>query len=322
MMRKALYVLLLFLVVLAVLIGRSYHRDMVAARARVSSGSKVVSTPCGAIEYADRGAGPVVFAIHGAGGGFDQSLELAGDFLSPGWRVVAPSRFGYLHTPVPADASPAAQANAHACLLDALGLQKVIVVGGSMGAPSAMQLCLRHPDRCSALVLLFPIAYAPRPEGEPVAQPSGAAQFLMKAALKSDFIFWAASKVARNGMIRAILATPPEDFYHAGPEEQERVLRILDHVSPISGREKGLMNDAGFAMSPPRYDLEHITVPTLVISAEDDLFATYKGGRYTAEHIPGAHFVGYPTGGHLLVGHKTEVRRELDTFLHLISPAI
>jgi hypothetical protein len=62
------------------------------------------------------------------------------------------------------------------------------------------------------------------------------------------------------------------------PDEQERVLRILEHVAPISAREKGLMNDVAFAMSPPRYDLEHITVPTLVMSAEDDLFGTYQGG--------------------------------------------
>ena len=34
----------------------------------------------------------------------------------------APSRFGYLRTPLPSDASPAAQADAHSCLLDALGL--------------------------------------------------------------------------------------------------------------------------------------------------------------------------------------------------------
>jgi hypothetical protein len=39
--------------------------------------------------------------------------------------------------------------------------------------------------------------------------------------------------------------------------------------------------------------LEKIAIPTLVISAEDDLFGTFKGGRCTAEHIPGTHFVCY-----------------------------
>jgi len=139
MVRRALLVLVVLAVVLAMPVWVRYHRDIRAARARVASGSKVVSTPCGLVEYADVGTGPAILAIHGAGGGFDQSLDLAKAFLQPGYRVIAPSRFGYLRTPLPADASPMAQADAHACLLDALQVQKVVVLGGSMGAPSAMQ---------------------------------------------------------------------------------------------------------------------------------------------------------------------------------------
>jgi 2-hydroxy-6-oxonona-2,4-dienedioate hydrolase len=297
----------------------SYRREMQAAIVRISSGSKVIATPCGLIEYADIGTGPAIFAIHGAGGGFDQSLDLARDFLGAGFRVVAPSRFGYLRTPLPADASPTAQADAHACVLDALNLQKVVVIGGSMGAPSAMQLCLRHPERCSGLVLLFPIAFAPRPSNEPPPQPSALAQFLMNTILRSDFAFWSASKLSRDTVMKTIGATPPADFRNAAPEEQARVLAVLRNIEPISRREQGLRNDAAVAPSVPRYDLEHLAAPTLVISAEDDLFGTFKGGRYTAEHIPGARFVGYSTGGHLLVGHRSEVKSELTEFLRLHS---
>lgn len=50
---------------------------------------------------------------------------------------------------------------AHACLLAALKIERVAAIGGSAGAPSAMQLCLRHPEMSSAVVLLFPIAFAP-----------------------------------------------------------------------------------------------------------------------------------------------------------------
>jgi 2-hydroxy-6-oxonona-2,4-dienedioate hydrolase len=310
-------VVLLLALLLTLIVGFSYRHDLTAVRARISSGSQVIQTPCGAIEYADVGSGPVIFAVHGAGGGFDQSVELAGDLLVPGYRLVAPSRFGYLRTPLPADALPAAQADAHACLLDALHISRAIVVGGSMGAPSAMQLCLRHKDRCSALILLFPIAYAPRSGNEPAPRLSPSAQFLMEAGLKSDFVFWAASKLAPETMCKTILATPPEDLRAASPDEQERAWRILRHVLPISRRRDGLRSDAVVAPSVPRYDLENLAVPTLVISAEDDLFGTFQGGSYTAAHIPGARFVGYRTGGHLLVGRGNEVRSELSHFLAL-----
>jgi 2-hydroxy-6-oxonona-2,4-dienedioate hydrolase len=320
MIRKK-FAILIIVLALAALVYSSYRHDIEVARIRSSSGSKIVNTPCGMIEYADVGTGAVILAIHGAGGGFDQSLDLAHDFLGSGFRVVAPSRFGYLRTPLPADASPNAQADAHACLLDALNLQKVVVIGGSMGAPSAMQLCIRHPERCSALVLLFPIAFAPHPTNEPPPQPSALAQFLMNTTLRSDFAFWSASKLSRDTVMKTIGATPPADFKNATPEEQARALAVLRNIEPISQREKGLRNDAAVAPTVPRYDLEQIAMPTLVISAEDDLFGTFKGGRYTAEHIPGARFVGYPTGGHLLVGHGADVSRELAEFLRLHTTA-
>jgi pimeloyl-ACP methyl ester carboxylesterase len=178
-----------------------------------------------------------------------------------------------------------------------------------------MQFCLRHPDRCSALVLLFPIAFAPRSTNEAPPPPSVLAQFLMNTTLRSDFAFWSASKLSRDTVMKTIAATPPADFKNATPEEQARVLVVLRNIEPISLREKGLRNDAAVAPSVPRNDLENITVPTLVISAEDDLFGTFKGGHYAAEHIPGARFVGYPTGGHLLVGHGSDVQLELAEFL-------
>jgi len=108
----------------------NYRGDIDAARARLSSGSQIVNTPCGLIEYADVGKGWPVLVVHGAGGGFDQGLELAQPLSDNRFRVIAVSRFRYLRTPLPADASPMAQADAHACLLDALKLDRVAVIGG------------------------------------------------------------------------------------------------------------------------------------------------------------------------------------------------
>ncbi len=61
--------------------------------------------------------------------------------------------------------------------------------------------------------------------------------------------------------------------------------------------------------------MERIAAPTLVVSTADDLFCIYEGARYTAEQIPNAKFMGYPTGGHLWVGHHQEVMSEIASFL-------
>ena len=68
-----------------------------------------------------------------------------------------------------------------------------------------------------------------------------------------------------------------------------------------------------------RYDLERIDVPTLAVSCADDLFGTYDGARYTADHIRGARFVGYQSGGHLWVGHQHEVTQHIVQFFRRVK---
>src|SRR6185436_7385370 len=111
-------------VIVAAALTYFYQRDIRRARELISTGSEVVETPCGRIEYAAMGKGRPVLLVHGAGGGFDQSIYFGHALADRGFRIIAPSRFGYLRTPLPADASPAAQADAHACLLDALGISR------------------------------------------------------------------------------------------------------------------------------------------------------------------------------------------------------
>jgi 2-hydroxy-6-oxonona-2,4-dienedioate hydrolase len=244
----ALVVAAFFLVTYAV-----SRRDIGRAYDRVATGSQIAQTRCGPIEYAVAGAGPPVLVVHGAGGGFDQGLELGDSLARSGYQVIAPSRFGYLRTAVPADASAAAQADAHACLLDALHVGRAVVVGVSAGGPSTLQFALRHPDRTAALVLLVPGVYAPRPE--PMARMSRGTAFLLDTALRSDFIFWAAGKVAHQSFIRSILGTPPEVVARAPADEQARIERVLENILPVRPRRLGLVNDAAVMSSlPPRED--------------------------------------------------------------------
>jgi pimeloyl-ACP methyl ester carboxylesterase len=292
-----------------------YRRDLSAAHARLAGASEIATTPCGPIEYAATGTGPPVLFVHGAGGGFDQGLAFGAPLAARGYRVIAMSRFGYLRTPLPGDASAAAQADAHACLLAALGLERAAVVGGSAGAPSALQLALRHPQRVAALVLIVPATFVPRAGGAPpVRTPPGTAQ-LFATALRSDLLFWSARHAAPDVMTRALLATPPTIVARAAEAERARVAAILDAMLPVSARRLGLLNDAAVTSHLERYALERIAVPTLTISVADDLFGTYEAARYTAEQIPGARFVGYADGGHVFVGHEADIANEIAELL-------
>lgn len=292
-----------------------FHRDLRAARVHASSGSHLLQTPCGPIEYAVSGHGPRVLMVHGAGGGFDQGLQVAEPLIRGGFTVIAPSRFGYLRTPLPRDASPEAQADAHVCLLDALGIERIVAIGGSAGAPSVMQLCLRHPERCSGMVLVVPLAFAPREDGAPRPVPSPGNATAIRAILGSDWVLWAATKLARDALIETLLATPIADFESASLSEQQRVLTVLRNIQPVSRRAQGLSNDAAVGGTLQRYALEDINTPTLIVTTKDDLYGTYTGARYTAQHVARARLIVYPDGGHLWVGHQAEVWAALVEFL-------
>ena len=146
-------------------------------------------------------------------------------------------------------------------------------------------------------------------------QTSAAIRFLFDTALKSDFLFWIAPRTARNSMIQGILGTPSSVVRDASAEERERVAHVLDHIQPLSLRRLGLLNDAAIAGSLPRYELERIAAPTLILAVADCLYGTYEGARYSAERIPRARIVSYPSGGHLWVGHQREVMSEILGFL-------
>ncbi len=313
---KALIVAVALVAGIGALIYGAYRPHLERARARISTGSQIAATRCGPIEYAEAGRGPPVLVVHGAGGGFDQGLELGEGLVSAGFHVIAPSRFGYLRTPLPADASAEAQADAHACLLDALGVGRAAIVGVSAGGPSVLQVALRHAGRTRALLLLVPAVYAPpRSDRGPPARASHTTMLLFDTALRFDFLFWAARQIAHDAFVRSILGTPPELVARAPADEQARIQLVLDHILPVSSRRMGLLNDARVLSSLPRYDLEKITAPTLAISTADDLYGTFAGARYTAEHIPHARFIGYPSGGHMLVGRNAEAFAEIVAFL-------
>jgi len=235
--------LIAFSITAALLAGGwlTYQRDLARELARVSTGSRIADTRCGPIEFAEMGSGPAVLLVHGAGGGFDQALGFVEHFSRAGFHAIAMSRFGYLRTPLPADASPAAQADAHACLLDALGVERAAVVGVSAGAPSTIQFALRHPGRTDAMVLLVPLAYAPR---APSAGPSPMALFMLEQATRSDLLYWAALRAAPSLVVRTILATPPEVLAGASAHEQARVrelmaLRARAHFHADAGDQPG-----------------------------------------------------------------------------------
>lgn len=298
---------------------RRFKRDLDDADLRISRGSVMAHTAYGAIEYAQQGAGEPMLVVHGAGGGFDQGLLFGSGLADRGFAVTAMSRFGYLRTALPKDATPQAQADAHASLLDTLQIQQAAIIGVSAGSPSAVQFAIRHPRRCSALILLVPLIWSSADARHAAHKPARAAELMLRWLVGSDLIYWSAMRFSRDLLIRTVLGTPPSLVKAAQRSEQRRIDEVLRSVLPLSSRAAGLRNDARVATSLERYQLESIQTPTLIIALRDDLYGMFDGARYTAQHIHGARFIEYDRGGHLWVGHQDAVMDAVATFAGAVS---
>src|SRR5262245_49559828 len=166
-------------------LGPDFRSAMDTANARIEAlGLSSSRTPEGTVRYLVAGAGPPVLLVHGIFGGSDAALRQLRPLLPDGFRLIVPSRFGYLGSSLPARATPRRQADAFADLLDRLGVDKTAVVAVSAGATSALQLAMRHPDRVSALALLSPNGTGPQHDDR--TMPYG----LMRTVWGSDRLMW------------------------------------------------------------------------------------------------------------------------------------
>jgi len=247
-----------------------------------------------------RSSTPNTLAVHGFFGGRDEALLSLGS-LAAGRRVIAPSRFGYLGSSMPARATVADQADAFAALLDDLGIGTLDVIAISSGATSAFQFALRHPERVKHLAVIS----GNMPEGAAAVAPPRAARLVFR-----DVPMWVLNVFARPVLLRQIGV--PEGFPVAAGNARI-VSDLIDSFFPVALKTEGVAFDA-FVSDPDvnSYPLEALTMPVLTVHAKDD---PYDAAQRAAGRIPGARLVGIEHGGHLLLGDRVDVGREVTAFL-------
>jgi pimeloyl-ACP methyl ester carboxylesterase len=270
-----------------------------------------IDTRFGRVEYAQDGDGPSVLIVHGVLGGCDFGIGPGRASMPAGYRIISPSRFGYLGSPMPADPSPASQADAFAALLDHLELADAAVVGFSAGSSSTLQLALRHPNRVSRLVLISPNAPHPMPLPKP---PRALAPVIF-----SQPVLWAMRLLARSRLEH--LSGVPSDFA-PNQREQAALDAVVDSLFPIALRACGSIYDT-YTGNPDiaKYPLQRISAPTLIIAAWDDTLAPYADTNAMAGRIPGARLITVPRGGHPLTHLDPRANQAITEFLSEPEPS-
>lgn len=281
--------------------------------------SVVVETRLGPVEYAACGEGPVVLALHGAMGGYDQSVLLARTIGPAGYRYVAVSRPGYCSTPLDGRKSPEAQADLCAALLDALGVTRAAVMAISGGGPCALHFALRHPERCWGLVLVSTCAGT-------VDTPLPFSYRILKfLAYWPALIGWMRKRAEKDTTRRIARAIPDpvqRERLLADPEASalfEALLASTGDRLPL--RLPGTANDIAVTRSR-EYPLENIASPVLVVHGTKDPHLPFdQHGKVLAARIPGAGLLVAQDGEHACIfTHRDLIKDRVGQFLAAHAP--
>lgn len=171
------------------------------------------------IHYVERGTGPVTLVlVHGLGGNVRHYTHSVVDRLAHEFRVIVMDRpgSGYSTRAVGAGAGPIAQAETVAGFIRALGLDRPVVAGHSLGGAIALATAVAHPSLVRALALIAPLTMR---QDEAPAVFKG---LMVDSPFARAAIGWTLATpltiARRDEMLRVIFAPemPPADFAIAG----------------------------------------------------------------------------------------------------------
>ena len=263
------------------------------------------------IHYKDWGNGPVVIFSHGWPLNADSWESQMFHLASNGYRCIAHDRRGHGRSDQPWHGNDMdTYADDLACIIDTLGVDKVILVGFSAGGGEVARYVGRHGTRHVSKIVL--IASVPplmlrtpdNPEGLPRERYDG-----NRLAPLTD----------RSQLYRDIASGP---FYGADQEGAEVSQGMIDAFWR-QGMQAGLKNTydciAAFSETNFTEDLKKFDVPTLLIHGDfDQIVPISTSSQRAAKLIPNATLMVYPGGPHgLLETHKTQLNHDLLTFIQL-----
>jgi pimeloyl-ACP methyl ester carboxylesterase len=275
--------------------------------------SQHILTPDGSMEYTLHGSGPVVLICHGTSSDCHTDCFLD-SLVEAGFTVLSPSRPGYGRTDLSTGISAAQAASSILNLLDQLNISSCNVIGISGGAPTAIALANKFPDRVRKLVLASAVSY---PEHRP-SEPEYQNQASFYGPMHS--VIWASlgmvSRLSPRTMARQTMAL----FSVHDPDDALRSLSTAD-IRTIGqfyrGRSSrhGALADAGHTVGAEL--LSSITQSTLVIHSREDRSVPFAHAEWALQHIPQAELCeGGCTGHFLWVGPDSpRISRQLADFL-------
>jgi pimeloyl-ACP methyl ester carboxylesterase len=264
----------------------------------------------GAKTQAAQSAPPLVL-LHGGGPGASgwSNFGLNVPGLAEHFRVLVVDQPGYGQSDKPVVTDGVWTFNAHVLrgLFDALGIERVHLIGNSLGGGSSLKMALDYPDRVGRMVLMGPAGGALNMLSP---TPSEGLRVLM------DFYRPPGPSLVKMKQIVDVMAYDPsivpEEVIHeryaaaTSPEAMDYVTRLFD---AFGERGTGLPEELW-------RDVHQITHPTLLTWGRDDRVLPLDSAFFLLKYMPDARLHVFPRCGHWAqLEHREEFNQLAVTFL-------
>lgn len=273
---------------------RTPDTDRAAMIAKYSaSGDRFITIADGArIHVRDSGGtGPVMILLHGSNASLHTWEPLKRDL--PGYRIVTLDLPGHgLTGATPTHRyDPDEMVAAVDGVATALGLDRFILGGNSMGGGISWRYALAHPAKVEALLLIDAAGMPPRAGDKPPASNIGF------RIMRSDFGRWLGGEITPRSLIAQSLRGSVSNQSVVTEAAIDRYWELLRF--PGNREATGIRFARGFADPAAAERIRAITAPTLILFGSEDRIINPSAAQSFAERIAGSQVVMLEGIGHL-----------------------
>ncbi|MCL2014666.1 MAG: alpha/beta hydrolase [Defluviitaleaceae bacterium] len=257
--------------------------------------AKYIETKIGKVHYTDAGKGSIILHSHGSPAGADVGLLFFDDYAKDKFRIITPSRPGFLGTSLDLGTSIEAQADFFKHFLDSLGIKEVFIHAWSGGGPPAIKFAIKYPKYTKGLILFCAVSH------KWVHKITIFEKMILND--RGIWLFWNLSKIFRENFRQKIAKELGVDYDYVKKDSKRLFLldKFFEMTAPPSLRNEGSFNDIKMYSEMGNFDFGEIKVPTLALFSLSDNQLPISNGDIPAKEISQnlVDYFRFTHGGHM-----------------------